>query len=271
MTPVASPLPRPIILVDLDARGVATVTLDRPELHNAFDDELIAALTGTLAALGRDDQVRVVMLAARGRSFSAGADLNWMRRTASYSRDENLRDARALAALMRTLDGLPKPTIAVVQGAAYAGGVGLVACCDVALASRRATFCLTEVRLGIVPAVISPYVVAAIGPRAARRYAVTAETFDAAEAHRLGLAHEVLDEEALRPAAERLAAGLLANGPQAMAAAKALVSRVARAPLDDALVAHTAERIASLRASAEGQEGLSAFLEKRTPRWAGGE
>ncbi len=270
MTTSAAPLPRPIILVDLDARGVATVTLDRAELHNAFDDELIAALTGTLSALGRDGQVRVVMLAARGRSFSAGADLNWMRRTATYSRDENLRDARALAGLMRTLDGLPKPTVAVVQGAAYAGGVGLVACCDVALASRRATFCLTEVRLGIVPAVISPYVVAAIGARAARRYAVTAETFDAAEAHRLGLVHEVLDEDALRPAAERLALGLLANGPQAMAAAKALVSRVARAPLDDALVAHTAERIASLRTSAEGQEGLSAFLEKRPPAWASG-
>ena len=172
------------------------------------------------------------------------------------------------AALMRTLDALPKPTIAVVQGAAYAGGVGLVACCDVALASRRATFCLTEVRLGIVPAVISPYVVAAIGARAARRYALTAETFDAAEAHRLGLVHEVLDEDALRPAADRIATGLLANGPQAMAAAKALISRVARAPLDDALVAHTAERIASLRASPEGQEGLSAFLEKRPPAWA---
>jgi methylglutaconyl-CoA hydratase len=268
MTPSAAPLPRPVILVDLDARGVATVTLDRPELHNAFDDELIAALTGTLTALGGDASVRVVMLAARGRSFSAGADLNWMRRTATYSQDENLRDARALAALMRTLDGLPKPTIALVQGAAYAGGVGLVACCDVALAARRATFCLTEVRLGIVPAVISPYVVAAIGARAARRYALTAETFDAAEAHRLGLVHEVLDEDALRPAADRLATSLLANGPQAMAAAKALVSRVGRAPLDDALVAHTAERIASLRASPEGQEGLSAFLEKRPPTWA---
>ncbi len=266
------PLERPAILLDLDDRGRATVTLDRTELHNAFDDTLIAALTGTFEALGRDDRVRVVVLAARGKSFSAGADLRWMRRTATYSREENLIDAWALARLMRVLDELPKPTVAVVQGPAYGGGVGLIACCDVALASPRATFCLSEVKLGIIPAVISPYFVAAIGPRAARRYALTAETFDAAEAHRLGLIHEVVGEEALWPAAERVVDALLRNGPRALAEAKALVSRVARAPIDDELVGHTAERIASIRTSEEGREGLGAFLEKRPPAWvkAGG-
>jgi methylglutaconyl-CoA hydratase len=261
----------PSLSVEVDDLGRATVTLDRPVLHNAFDDALVAALTAALEALGRDDRVRVVLLAARGKSFSAGADLGWMRRMASYSREDNLRDARALAALMRTLDGLPKPTVAVVQGAAYGGGVGLVACCDVALASSRATFCLSEVKLGLIPAVISPYVVAAIGPRATRRYALTAEPFDATEARRLGLVHEVVAEEALRPAADRLAGALLRNGPRAVAAAKALVARVARAPLDDALAADTAERIASLRASDEGREGLAAFLEKRAPAWVKGE
>lgn len=259
------------LTVDVDARGVATVTLDRPALHNAFDDALIAALTDALRSLGRDEAVRVVVLAARGKSFSAGADLDWMRRTAGYSREENLRDAEALAALMRTLDGLPRPTVAVVQGPAYGGGVGLVACCDVAVASTAATFCLSEVRLGLAPAVISPYVVAAIGPRAARRYALTAERFDAAEARRLGLVHEAVAPEALEAAAGRIVAALLAGGPRAVAAAKALVARVARAPLDDGLVAETAERIAALRASEEGREGLSAFLEKRTPGWVKGE
>lgn len=261
----------PSLSVEVDDLGRATVTLDRPGLHNAFDDALVAALTAALEALGRDDRVRVVLLAARGKSFSAGADLGWMRRMASYSREDNLRDARALATLMRTLDGLPKPTVAVVQGAAYGGGVGLVACCDVALASSRATFCLSEVKLGLIPAVISPYLVAAIGPRATRRYALTAEPFDANEARRLGLVHEVVAEDALRPAADRLAGALLRNGPRAVAAAKALVARVARAPLDDALTADTAERIASLRASDEGREGLAAFLEKRAPAWVKGE
>lgn len=259
------------LTVDVDGRGVATVTLDRPALHNAFDDALIAALTEALRSLGRDEAVRVVVLAARGKSFSAGADLDWMRRTAGYSREENLRDAEALAALMRTLDGLPRPTVAVVQGPAYGGGVGLVACCDVAVASTAATFCLSEVRLGLAPAVISPYVVAAIGPRAARRYALTAERFDAAEARRLGLVHEAVAPEALEAAAGRIVAALLAGGPRAVAAAKSLLARVARAPLDDGLVAETAERIAALRASEEGREGLSAFLEKRTPGWVKGE
>ncbi|WP_298439904.1 enoyl-CoA hydratase/isomerase family protein [Geobacter sp.] len=255
---------------DIDERGVATLTMNRPELHNAFDDLLIAALTGELRRLEGDDSVRVVILAAAGRSFSAGADLAWMRRMADYTREENLADALGLAELMRTLATLRKPTIARVQGAAYGGGVGLVACCDMAIASRRATFCLSEVKLGLIPAVISPYVVEAIGPRAARRYFQSAEVFDAAEAHRLGLLHEVTAAEELPAAVERLAASLLANGPRAMAAAKELVARVASGPIDGAMIRDTAERIADARASAEGKEGLSAFLEKRKPRWVKG-
>jgi methylglutaconyl-CoA hydratase len=253
-----------------DERGVATVTLARPEIHNAFDDALIAALTAALDGLAADERVRVVLLAAEGKSFSAGADLGWMQRTATYSDEENLRDALALARLMRTLHGLPKPTIALVQGAAFGGGVGLVACCDLALATPRASFSLSEVKLGLIPGAISPYVVEAIGPRAARRYFLTAERFDAAEARRIGLVHEVVEEGTLEAAAERLASTLLGNGPRALAAAKALVARVAGAPIDDALVADTAGRIAAARASDEGREGLAAFLEKRTPAWVKG-
>ncbi|HBA87980.1 MAG TPA: enoyl-CoA hydratase [Geobacter sp.] len=258
---------QPAIVTAIDGIGRATLTLNRPQLHNAFDDTLIASLTAELRRLDRDPQVRVVILAANGKSFSAGADLSWMRRMADYGRDDNLRDALALAELMSTLSGLSKPTVARVQGAAYGGGVGLVACCDVAIASRRATFCLSEVKLGLIPAVISPYVVGGIGARAARRYFMSAESFGASEAHRLGLVHEVVAEEELDAAVERVAGCFLANGPNAMAAAKRLVARVASGPVDDAMIRDTAERIADARASAEGKEGLSAFLEKITPSW----
>lgn len=258
------------ILIQIDDRGRATLTMNRPELHNAFDDTLIAALTRELRELEADPQVRVVILAGNGRSFSAGADLSWMRRMADYTQEENLMDALALAELMKTLDGLRKPTIALVQGAAYGGGVGLVACCDVAIASHRASFCLSEVKLGLIPAVISPYVVMAIGPRAARRYFQSAEMFNAAEAHRLGLVHEVVAEEDLPAVAERLSGAYLKNGPASMAAAKDLVARVSRGPLDDAMIRDTAERIAQARASAEGREGLTAFLQKRDPAWVKG-
>src|SRR6185369_4470029 len=179
----------PTILTHIDNSGVAVLTMNRPELHNAFDDTFITGLTAKLRDLEDDPDVRVVILAASGKSFSAGADLNWMRRMADYSREQNLADAEALAELMRTLDTLSKPTIALVHGAAYGGGVGLVACCDIAIATVRAAFCLSEVKLGLIPAVISPYVVAAIGPRAARRYFQSAEIFNAVEAHRLGLVH----------------------------------------------------------------------------------
>src|SRR5689334_4759916 len=180
--------------VHLDDAGRATLTMNRPELHNAFDDAFIAAMTGELKRLDRDERVRVVLLAGSGKSFSAGADLGWMRRMANYTREENLADAMALAGLMQTLNGLGKPTIALVHGAVYGGGVGLVACCDMALASKQASFCLSEVRLGLIPAVISPYLIAAMGKRACRRYFLSAEPFDAEESCRLGLVHEVAED-----------------------------------------------------------------------------
>ncbi len=255
------------IFTDIDDRGVATLTMNRPEQHNAFDDAFIDAMTLELKRLEADDAVRVVILAATGRSFSAGADLAWMRRMAEYTHVENLNDALGLAELMKTLNGLNKPTIAQVQGAAYGGGVGLVACCDVAVASVHASFCLSEVKLGLVPAVISPYVVAAIGPRVARRYFMTAESFGAEEARECGLVHEVVVEEELTAAVGRIAAAFLRNGPRAVAGAKRLVERVSRGPIDVAMIRDTVERIARIRASAEGKEGLSAFLEKRAPEW----
>ena len=258
------------LISEMDEHGRATITLNRPEMHNAFDDTLINALTEELKRLDRDANVRVVMLAARGKSFSSGADLNWMRRMADYSFEENLSDAMGLAELMKTLANLSKPTIALVQGAAIGGGVGLVACCDIALASVNAVFCLSEVKLGLIPAVISPYVAGAIGSRATRRYFITAETFDAGEAHRLGLVHEVVAPEQLAARAERLSLLLLQNGPRAMALVKELVNEVALSYLDDDLIADTAERIAEARASEEGREGLSAYLEKRKPSWIKG-
>ncbi|MFM8681978.1 MAG: enoyl-CoA hydratase/isomerase family protein [Alphaproteobacteria bacterium] len=250
--------------------GVARLVLDRPEIHNAFDDALIASLTEALLRVEADPGVRVVVLAGEGRSFSAGADLNWMKRMALYSEEENRRDADALARLMRTLDRLAKPTVAAVHGAAIAGGCGLVACCDVAIASERASFSISEVRLGLIPAVIGPYVVGAIGQRAARRYVLTAEAFDAREALRIGLVHAVVPAEALAGEVQALCARIVANGPAALAAAKELVRDVARAPLDDALVAETARRIAAIRVSPEGREGIASFLEKRRPGWNAG-
>jgi len=247
--------------------GVATIRMNRPEVHNAFDDALIAALTSELRRLDRSLLARIIVLAANGKSFSAGADLNWMRRMAKYSREENLRDALALADLMRTLDGMGKPTIAQVQGAAFGGGVGLVACCDIAIASTEAAFCLSEVRLGLIPSVISPYVIAAIGERAARRYFLTAEHFDAVEARRLGLVHEVVEGVALDDTVAKIAGQLLKGGPRALAAAKKLIADVSRRPMDDGLSAETARRIAAIRVEPEGQEGLAAFFDKRSPDW----
>jgi len=258
------------ILSEIDEQGRATITLNRPEMHNAFDDTLISALIEEFRRLERESSVRVILLAAKGKSFSSGADLNWMRRMADYSFEENRNDAMALAELMKTLANLSKPTIALVQGAAIGGGVGLVACCDIALATENASFCLSEVKLGLIPAVISPYVATAIGARATRRYFLTAERFDASEAFRLSLVHEVVRTEDLAEQVENLSRSLLRNGPQAMASVKALVAEVALSSLDDDLIADTAERIAEIRASAEGREGLSAYLEKRDPNWVKG-
>lgn len=255
------------LLTTQDARGVATVTLNRPELHNAFDDALISDLTTELNRIEADASVRIVILAANGKSFSAGADLNWMRRMATYSWDENHHDALALAGLMRTLNDLRKPTIARVQGAAFGGGVGLIACCDIALGVEEAKFALTEVRLGLIPAVISPYVVAAMGARAARRYSLTAERFSAQEALRLGLLHELCAASELDQGVEAIVTALLACGPNAVLAAKDLVFAVAARPIDRALNDETAKRIATVRSSDEGKEGVAAFLEKRKPAW----
>ena len=247
--------------------AVARLRLDRPQLHNAFDAALIAALTDALALLGADPQVRVVVLEGAGASFSAGADLNWMRGMAAASEAENRDDALALARLLRTLDALPKPTIARVHGAAFGGGVGLVAACDIAIGVPEAKFGLTESRLGLLPAVISPYVIAAIGARQARRWFATAEIFDAAEARRIGLLHDVVDATALDTAVQRQIDLLLEAGPIAAASAKALVRDVV-AGTDAAAIDRTnAALIARLRVSAEGQEGIGAFLEKRKPAW----
>ncbi len=254
------------VLVSVKA-GVATVTLNRPERHNAFDDAFIGELTETFARLARAPEARAVVLAARGKSFSAGADLNWMKRTGGYSREENHADARRLAALMHVLDTLAKPTVALVQGAAYGGGVGLVAACDIAIASHEAIFCVSEVKFGLIPAVISPYLLRAIGPRAARRYVLTAERFDAAEAHRLGLVHAVVEASALEAAGREVTDCLFANGPEAVVEAKALIAEVAGRPVDAAMMEDTARRTAERRASAEAREGMAAFLEKRKPAW----
>ncbi len=248
--------------------AVARLRLERPALHNAFDAGLIAALTATLEGLAADPSVRVVVLEGSGASFSAGADLHWMRGMAAAGEAENRADALALARLMRTLDELPRPTVARVHGAAFGGGVGLVACCDIAIGTPEAKFGLTESKLGLLPAVISPYVVAAIGARQARRYFATAEIFDAPEAQRIGLLHQVVPADALDAAVDRQIALLLKAGPLACAGAKRLVRDVARHGDRDALDRANAELIARLRISPEGQEGLTAFLDKRAPAWA---
>jgi methylglutaconyl-CoA hydratase len=244
------------------------ITLNRPERHNAFDDALIQELTEALRAMEGDETVRIVVLAGAGASFCAGADLNWMKRMAGYSKDENQRDAMQLGALMRTLNNLRKPTIARVHGPAYGGGVGLVACCDIAIASHAASFALSEVKLGLIPAVISPYVVAAIGERYARRYFVSGERFDAGEAWRLGLVHDIApDDNEMDGRLNDLVDAMLACGPVAQRESKELVRAVAGRPVTSELIQDTAERIARLRASPEGREGVAAFLEKRRASW----
>ncbi len=248
--------------------GVARIRLNRPALHNAFDAALIAALTTALAAAGDDPAVRAVVLEGEGASFSAGADLHWMRGMAAASEAANREDALALARLMRTLDELPRPTIARVHGAAFGGGVGLVACCDIAIGVPEAKFGLTESRLGLLPAVISPYVIAAIGARQARRWFASAEIFDAAEALRIGLLHQVVPAEALNEAVARQVNLLQAAGPLAAAGAKRLVHAVTAHADGTKHDADNAALIARLRVSPEGQEGIAAFLDKRAPGWA---
>jgi methylglutaconyl-CoA hydratase len=249
------------------AHRVAIVWMTREKVRNAFNETMIAELRGTFEKLGADPGVRAIVLAARGPAFCAGADLDWMRRMAAFSPDENRRDARSLADMLRTIHECPKPTIARVHGDAYAGGMGLVAACDMAFAAIGAGFCLSETRLGLIPATISPYVIQAIGVAAARRYMLTAEKFDSAEAYRIGLVHDIAPADALDGKVNETLGALMLTSADAVREAKRLVREVAGRPIDEALVADTAERIAAIRTSEDGREGVRAFLDKRKPRW----
>jgi methylglutaconyl-CoA hydratase len=246
---------------------VARITLNRPEVRNAFNDEVIAELTEAFQALGQRDDVRAIVLAAEGPAFCAGADLNWMRRMADYTRAENLADAAKLAEMLRVMYACPKPTMARVQGDVFAGGVGLVAACDMVVSVDTATYCLSEVKLGLIPATISPYVIRAMGVRAAHRYFLTAERFSAAEAHRIGLAHEVVGADALDAKVNELLKALTSASPNAVRACKRLVQDVAGRDITADLIEHTVAGIADIRASDEGREGVQSFLQKRKPSW----
>ncbi|NQY63603.1 MAG: enoyl-CoA hydratase/isomerase family protein [Alteromonadaceae bacterium] len=255
------------VLFSVDAKGVATVTLNNPDKHNAFDDIIIAQLTEIFNEIANSDNIRIMVLASTGKSFSAGADLGWMKRMASYSYEDNLKDANALANMLKALNFLPQPTIAKIQGAAFGGAVGLSSCCDIVIAANKASFCLSEVKLGLIPATISPYVVNAIGLKASRRYFITAERFFADSAKQLGLVDEVVELTELNSEVDKMISTLLANGPEAVRHAKKLALDVAYQDIDEALIKDTSERIAQLRVSEEGQEGLGSFFEKRSPGW----
>jgi methylglutaconyl-CoA hydratase len=246
---------------------VARITLCRPEIRNAFNDEVIADLTAAFQSLGNSDEVRAVVLAAEGPAFCAGADLNWMRRMADYTREENLADAAKLAEMLRVMFECPKPTVASVQGDVYAGGMGLVAACDMAVSVDSANFCLSEVKLGLIPATISPYVIRAMGARAAHRYFLTAERFNAQEAHRIGFVHEVVAAEALDAKVDELLKALTSASPNAVRACKQLVQDVAEQEISASLIEATVAGIADIRASEEGREGVQSFLQKRKPSW----
>lgn len=249
---------------------IARITLTRPEVRNAFNDEVIQQLKTAFESVGANPDVRAVVLAAEGPAFCAGADLNWMRRMADYTREENIADAGQLAAMLKAIYECPKPTIAAVQGDVFAGGMGLVAACDMAVSVDTATYCLSEVKLGLIPATISPYVIRAMGARAAHRYFLTAERFSAQEAQRIGFVHELVGADALEPKVNELAAALVSASPAAVRACKKLVQDVAERAIDDALVAATVEGIADIRASDEGREGVASFLQKRKPAWLAG-
>jgi methylglutaconyl-CoA hydratase len=254
--------------LELERNGrVATIWMNRPEVFNAFNEQLIGDLSAACAELDADASVRVVVLAGRGRHFSAGADLNWMRRASSYGEAENLEDSRRFARMLRALSEMSKPTIARVQGAALGGGTGLAAACDMAVASANAVFSTSEVKFGIIPAVISPYVLRAIGPRQALRYFQTAERISADKALAIGLVNEVTADDALDAGIAALAEALIAGAPQAQQAAKQLIQAINGRPIDDTVMEETAQRIARQRATDEGKDGIVSFLEKRTPAW----
>jgi methylglutaconyl-CoA hydratase len=281
MSTIIHPFPRPAretaqtamsyttIELERTPAGIGRLWLNRSELRNAFNDTMIGELTEAFGALEADAAVRAVVLGGRGPVFCAGADLHWMKRMAGYTFEQNLADALGLAGMLRALRTLRKPTVARVHGHVFAGGMGLVAACDIALAARGAEFCISEAKLGLIPAVISPYVIAAMGERAARRYMLTAERFSAEEAHRIGFVHACVEPAELDSAIDELAGHLLAGGPAAHAATKDLVRAVAGRPISEDLIADTATRIAATRASAEGREGIQSFLEKRKPAWVG--
>lgn len=256
------------LIIDKKDNGIATITLNKESIHNAFDEVLIEDLTKAIKTIEQDDDIRILVLAAKGKSFSAGADLNWMKKMSGYSWEQNYQDSLQLASLMQTLNECSKTTVALVQGAAFGGGVGLVACCDIALASEKAVFCLSEVKLGLIPSVISPYVIAAMGQRNARRYFASAEKFDAVEACQIGLVHKVYSQEEFSQQTNGYLDSLLANSPEAMLQAKKLINDVHSKPIDEELIRETAQRIADIRASKQGKEGVAAFLEKRSADWS---
>ncbi|QXO16054.1 MULTISPECIES: enoyl-CoA hydratase-related protein [Vibrio] len=260
---------QPSVLCELSASGIASLTLNRIDKSNAFDDQMIALLLHHLNDLAKDTKVRLLVLKANGRHFSAGADLNWMRAMATKSHSDNHSDAAQLALLMQTLDTFPHPTIAAVQGCAFGGALGIICCCDIALASAGARFCLSEVKLGLIPATIAPYVCRTLGQRQARRYMLTAEPFDAASALQMGLIHQQVSDQPqdLSLAVQQLCEQILLNSPAALTQAKALCQRCADSPLDQKLIAYTSQLIADIRVSPQGQEGLSAFFAKRAPNW----
>ena len=258
-----------MLQIERQAPTIAHVWLDRPDVRNAFNDELIAALARTFASFAGDPQLRVVVLGGRGKAFCAGADLGWMRAMADYSWEQNRADAQALADMLWSIYSCPVPVIGRVHGDCYAGGVGLAAACDVLVAADNAAFCLSEAKLGLLPATISPYVIRAMGEQAARRYFVTAERFGAAQAHAMGFVHELCGVDALDAKVNEIVNAIVGNGPMAVKACKRLVQDVAGAEITDALRADTARRIADIRASDEGREGVQAFLHKRKPGWLG--
>jgi len=257
-----------VIEIERAANGaVARVWLNRPDIRNAFNEDSIAALARAFAGFASEPGLRAVVLGGRGKAFCAGADLGWMRKMASYSWDENRTDAQALAEMLWTIYRCPVPVVGRIQGDCYAGGVGLAAVCDILVASDAATFCLSEARLGLLPATIAPYVIRALGEQASRRYFATAERFSAAQAHALGFVHELCTADTLDAKVDELVSGLVGNGPMAVRACKKLVQDVGGLPIDDAVRAETARRIANIRASDEGREGVQSFLQKRKPSW----
>ncbi len=255
-------------MVEINQRdNIATVTLNRPQVHNAFNEEVIEALITAFTDLEQDPNCRVMVLASKGKSFSAGADLNWMKKMADYTEQENRQDASRLALMLSKLYNFSKPTIARVQGSAFGGAIGLIACCDIAIASRLSKFCLSEVKIGLIPATIAPYVVEAVGSRMASRLFMTAEVFSSRRARRIGLISEVVSEEDLETEVNNIAAQILKNAPLAVVKSKQLVRDLAHKPIDSSLIDMTCERIAEVRVSDEGQEGLNAFLQKRAANW----